>query len=32
MKIEYHRLDDMSFLAALRASLVEMRLLPGSRG
>ena len=32
MKIEYHRLDDMSFLAALRRSLVEMRLLPGSRG
>jgi uncharacterized membrane protein YedE/YeeE len=31
MKVEYHRLDDMSFLAALRQSLVEMRLLPGSR-
>ena len=29
MKIEYHRLDDMSFFAALRLSLVEMRLLPG---
>jgi hypothetical protein len=32
MKIEYHRLDDMRFLAALRRSLVEMRLFPGSRG
>ncbi|MDH3953245.1 MAG: YeeE/YedE family protein [Gammaproteobacteria bacterium] len=32
MKIEYHRLDDKSFLAALRQSLAEMRLLPGSRG
>jgi uncharacterized membrane protein YedE/YeeE len=31
MKIEYHRLDDMSFLAALRQSLVEMRLFPASR-
>ena len=31
MKVEYHRLDDMSFFAALRQSLVEMRLLPGSR-
>jgi uncharacterized membrane protein YedE/YeeE len=31
MKVEYHRLDDMSFLAALRQSLVEMRLLPGRR-
>jgi uncharacterized membrane protein YedE/YeeE len=31
MKIEYHRLDDKSFFAALRQSLVEMRLLPGSR-
>jgi uncharacterized membrane protein YedE/YeeE len=31
MKIEYHRLDDMSFLSALRQSLVEMRLFPGSR-
>jgi uncharacterized membrane protein YedE/YeeE len=30
MKVEYHRLDDMSFLAALRQSLAEMRLLPGS--
>ncbi len=32
MKIEYHRLDEMSFLAALRQSLVEMRLWPGARG
>jgi uncharacterized membrane protein YedE/YeeE len=31
MKIEYHRLDDMSFLSALRQSLVEMRLFPGPR-
>jgi uncharacterized membrane protein YedE/YeeE len=31
MKVEYHRLDDLSFLAALRQSLVEMRLLPGRR-
>ena len=31
MKIEYHRLDNKSFVAALRQSLVEMRLLPGSR-
>jgi uncharacterized membrane protein YedE/YeeE len=31
MKVEYHRLDDKSFFAALRQSLVEMRLLPGSR-
>jgi len=28
MKIEYYRLDDMSFLAALRASLTDMRLFP----
>jgi uncharacterized membrane protein YedE/YeeE len=33
MKIEYHRLDDLSFLAALRQSLAEMYLFPGrSRG
>ena len=31
MKVEYHRLDDKSFFAALRQSLVEMRLLPGSK-
>jgi uncharacterized membrane protein YedE/YeeE len=31
MKIEYHRLDDKSFLAAVRQSLIEMRLLPGPR-
>jgi len=31
MKIEYHRLDDKTFSAALRLALVEMRLLPGSR-
>jgi len=28
MKIQYHRLDDMSFISALRQSLVEMRLFP----
>jgi uncharacterized membrane protein YedE/YeeE len=28
MKIEYYRLDDMGFLAALRASLADMRLAP----
>jgi uncharacterized membrane protein YedE/YeeE len=28
MKIIYHRLDDVSFLTALRRSLAEMRLLP----
>ncbi len=32
MKIEYHRLDDKSFLSALRQSLVEMKLFPGPRG
>jgi uncharacterized membrane protein YedE/YeeE len=31
MKVEYHRLDDKSFLAAVRQSLIEMRLLPGAR-
>ena len=31
MKVEYHRLDDKSFLAAVRQSLIEMRLLPGPR-
>lgn len=29
MKIEEHRLDDMSFLSALRRALVDMRLMPG---
>ena len=29
MKIEEHRLDDMSFLSALRHALVDMRLMPG---
>lgn len=28
MKIEYHRLDGISFFAALRRSLAEMRLMP----
>ncbi|RLA30872.1 MAG: YeeE/YedE family protein [Gammaproteobacteria bacterium] len=31
MKVEYYRLDDISFLAALRQSLTDMRLFPGSR-
>jgi hypothetical protein len=31
MKIEYYRLDDISFLAALRQSLTDMRLFPGVR-
>ncbi len=31
MKIEYHRMDDLSFFSALRQSLVDMRLLPGQR-
>lgn len=31
MKIEYYRLDDMSFLAALRMSLADLRLLPSVR-
>jgi len=32
MKIEYYRLDDMGFLAALRQALADMRLLPAPRG
>ena len=28
MKIEYYRLDDMSFLSALRHALADMRLMP----
>jgi uncharacterized membrane protein YedE/YeeE len=31
MKIEYYRLDDLSFLSSLRLALADMRLLPGSR-
>ena len=31
MKVEYHRLDGLGYLAAIRRSLVEMRLLPGGR-
>ncbi len=31
MKIEYYRLDDISFLQAVKQSLVDMRLLPGVR-
>lgn len=29
MKVEYYRLDDISFFAALRQSLADMRLFPG---
>jgi uncharacterized membrane protein YedE/YeeE len=32
MKIEEHRLDDMSFMSALRYALVDLRLMPGPRG
>lgn len=31
MKIEYYRLDDLSFLAALRQSLADMKLFPSAR-
>jgi len=31
MKVEYYRLDDISFFAALRQSLADMRLFPGVR-
>lgn len=31
MKIEYYRLDELPFLAALRQSLADMHLFPGSR-
>jgi uncharacterized membrane protein YedE/YeeE len=31
MKIEYHRLFDMTFFAALKASLAEMKLFPAAR-
>lgn len=31
MKVEYYRLDDISFLGALRQSLVDMRCFPGVR-
>jgi len=31
MKIEFYRLDDMSFVRALRQSLADMRLFPGAR-
>ena len=29
MKVEYYRLDELSFFAALRQSLADMRLFPG---
>ena len=31
MKIEYYRMDDMTFFAALRHSLSDMRLVPAAR-
>ena len=31
MKIQYHRLDNMTFLCALRQSLIEMKLFPAAR-
>ena len=31
MKIEYYRLDDLSFFSALRESLVDMKLFPGRK-
>ncbi|MDH3432058.1 MAG: YeeE/YedE family protein, partial [Gammaproteobacteria bacterium] len=31
MKIEYYRLDDLSFLTSLRQSLADMKLFPGAR-
>lgn len=32
MKVEYYRLDDMGFWAALRQALADMRLVPAPRG
>jgi uncharacterized membrane protein YedE/YeeE len=32
MKVEYYRLDDQPFLAALRSALADMHLAPGRRG
>jgi hypothetical protein len=29
MKVEYYRLDDMSYFSAVRQALADMRLLPG---
>jgi uncharacterized membrane protein YedE/YeeE len=31
MKVEYYLLDDVSFAAAIKMSLADMRLIPGSR-
>jgi hypothetical protein len=31
LKVEYYRLDDMTFFGALRQSLADMRLLPARR-
>jgi len=32
MKVEYYRLDDLGFWAALRRALADMHLLPNPRG
>jgi uncharacterized membrane protein YedE/YeeE len=32
MKVEYYRLDDLGFMAALRHALADMKLLPAPRG
>ena len=31
MKVQYYRLDDMTFVSALRQSLADMKLFPGAR-
>jgi len=31
MKVQYYRLDEMTFLSALRQSLADMKLFPGAR-
>jgi uncharacterized membrane protein YedE/YeeE len=31
MKVEYYRIDDQTFFAALRSSLADMKLFPGGR-
>jgi hypothetical protein len=31
MKVEYYRLDDITFTAALRLALADMRLMPAPR-
>jgi len=32
MKVEYYRLDDLGFMAALRHALADMKLMPAPRG